>query len=249
MFSAAAALATLGDLAAVVILVATWSVSLVASMGFVFLCWILTRLTVVHLALRIVTTALHAYGLQLALSWVTGRRNASADLRWMVTTCRAWVLWWRGIKLVPQHVEIQVAAALAANDEEEVVTAVLGPATADGAAPAPMVSGRVGVALRLAKEVKLRFGGTPRLSEANKLVAARYIEEALVEHGVTRKIDRAKLLYKVRALVFTRLEDEGLEDMWLNSQVAQESHAMGTGWASAKPWSWLGTRRRVPSAT
>lgn len=136
----------------------------------------------------------------------------------------------RGHKLVPGAVEMAVAEELDGDDETSYVTA-------DG-----HLLRRVGAALRIAKEVKLRFGGTPKYNEANRLLAARYIDEALTEHGVTRKIDRAKLMYRIRALVFTRLAEEREEDQWLNSETAIRSHRDGTGWCSEVWYWWMGLR-------
>lgn len=134
-----------------------------------------------------------------------------------------WVVWvWThpARKVVPKHVERSVWAELSADEDTDLVDE-------DG-----NLTRRAGVSLRIAKEVKLRFGGTPRLTEANRMLAARYIDEALVEHGVTRKLDRARMLYRIRALVFTRLAEEMEEDQWLNSAASQRTHDSGTGWAS-----------------
>lgn len=134
-----------------------------------------------------------------------------------------WVVWaWAqpGRKVVPNHVERSVWAELSADEDVDLVDE-------DG-----KLTRRAGASLRIAKEVKLRFGGTPRLTEANRMLAARYIDEALIEHGVTRKLDRARMLYRIRALVFTRLAEDMEEDQWLNSANTQRSHANGTGWAS-----------------
>lgn len=148
-------------------------------------------------------------------------------------------------KVVPRAVELEIGAELSADDELPIVD------------EHGNLLGRVGACLRLAKEVKLRFGGTPKLSEANKLLAARYIDEALVEHGVTRKIDRAKMMYKIRALVFTRLREEREEDQWTNSATAHASHAGAEGWGRllcdkilglAVPWSTRVARRTVAAA-
>lgn len=123
-------------------------------------------------------------------------------------------------KIVPYVIEQDVRDEMGGDDEVDLV---------DGEGN---LTHRVGASLRVAKEVKLRFGGTPKYSEANKLLAARYIDEALTEHGVTRKIDRARMMYKIRALVFTRLKEEREEDQWVNSTAAQDSHEYGTGWAT-----------------
>lgn len=148
-------------------------------------------------------------------------------------------------KVVPRAVELEVSTELAGDDEGPVVD------------EHGTVLRRVGACLRIAKEVKLRFGGTPKLSEANKLLAARYIDEALVEHGVTRKIDRAKMMYKIRALVFTRLREEREEDQWTNSATAAESHDGASGWGRllydtvlglTVPWSTRVGRRVVVAA-
>lgn len=80
---------------------------------------------------------------------------------------------------------------------------------------------RVGVALRLAREVKLRFGGTPTATEANRLLASRYIQDAMEEHGITRKLDKAKVMYRARALVFIPLGEEIEEAQVTNSWYAK----------------------------
>lgn len=146
---------------------------------------------------------------------------------------------YRALKIVPQYCEDEVLQELVADPDNDVVDD-------DG-----NLTRRVGVSLRLAKEVKLRFGGTPQLTEANRLLAARYIDEALVEHGVTRRLDRAQMMFKIRALVFTKLAEERLEDQWLNSQAAVNSHERGTGWGHAVyaricgiSLPWLSTVRR-----
>lgn len=164
----------------------------------------------------------------------------------VMLTCVCWNLvlkrcivpsssWWRGVtyrqddKVVDKCIEAIVSAELLANP--------LGVDIVDGNGN---LTRRVGSSLRVAHEVKLRFGGTPALTEANKLLAARYIDEALVEHGVTRKIDRALMMYKVRALVFTRLAGEKCEDMFLNSRAAMTSHDDADGWHHADQLTFLG---------
>lgn len=91
---------------------------------------------------------------------------------------------------------------------------------------------RMGVCLRLAKEVKLRFGGTPSRSPANKLLAARYIKDAFDAHGVTRELDRAKLMYKVRALVFLPSPEEIEEAKFMASYAYAEQVKEFTKWRS-----------------
>jgi len=70
------------------------------------------------------------------------------------------------------------------------------------------IVGRAGVAMRLAMEVKGRFGGTPDLTNDNRLLAARYIQDAMEQHGAIRKSDMARLMFKVRALVFIPCQEE-----------------------------------------
>lgn len=131
-------------------------------------------------------------------------------------------------KQVPQHVERVAEALIGADDDEDMVDE-------EG-----RLRNRVGVALRLAKEVKLRFGGTPQLTEANRLVAARYIQDAMTDAGITRKVDQNRLLYRVRALVFTRLAEEREEEQLLNSATLMREHNAGTGWYNiARSVWWL----------
>jgi hypothetical protein len=104
---------------------------------------------------------------------------------------------------------------------------------------------KVGTARLISAMVKLRFGGTPKLTEANKLVAGRYITEFLEESRV-RKCDRPKVFYKARALVFIRSAEEREEDMIVNSALGMDTHDDGTGWGN---WQfglhWPRWRRRV----
>lgn len=100
-----------------------------------------------------------------------------------------------------------------------------------------VVDGRLGtkqgVALRLAREVKLRFGGTPADNEANHLLAARYIQDAMDDHGITRKLDKAKILYRTRALVFIPLPEEVEEARLRNCRKARQCKralANARGW-------------------
>lgn len=100
-----------------------------------------------------------------------------------------------------------------------------------------VVDGRLGakqgVALRLAREVKLRFGGTPTDNEANHLLAARYIQDAMDDHGITRKLDKAKILYRTRALVFVPLPEEVEEAELRNCREARQCKrdlANARGW-------------------
>lgn len=121
---------------------------------------------------------------------------------WMLCSgvcyCAAFVLrplWW--IMATMRRGDVQLTQLLAEDDEADIAVDIKGG-----------LNVRHGVALRLAREVKLRFGGTPSNTEANRLVAARYIQDAMTEHGITRKIDCAKMMYKVRAIVFTPLDEE-----------------------------------------
>lgn len=125
---------------------------------------------------------------------------------------------------VPEHIEEQVARETMADCDF-------------GGAGIPVdddgkLTMRVGVALRIAKEVKLRFGGTPKYTEANWLLAARYVADACAKHRITRELDQWTVLCKARPLVFTRLYDERVEQQWLNSQSALHSHDLGSGWHS-----------------
>lgn len=92
---------------------------------------------------------------------------------------------------------------------------------------------RHGVALRLALEVKHEMGGiTPSYTDANRMVVTRRIDDVMTAHGVTRRIDRALMAPKIRALVFTRLAGEREEAQWVNSQAAQSSHNDVRGWGA-----------------
>lgn len=92
---------------------------------------------------------------------------------------------------------------------------------------------RYGVALRLALEVKHEMGGiTPSYTDANRMVVTRRIDDVMTAHGVTRRIDRALMAPKIRALVFTRLAGEREEAQWVNSQAAQSSHNAVKGWGA-----------------
>lgn len=151
--------------------------------------------------------------LLLALLWAVGRLFQA--LLWAIR--RIFRAPW---SVVPAYVERAATAEVNADDDVDLVDH-------EG-----KLTQRVGASLRIAKEVKLRFGGTPKLTEANRLVAARFIDEALIEHGVTRKLDRARMMYRVRALVFTRLAEEREENQWLNSRTLQDQHDAGSGWVS-----------------
>ncbi len=131
--------------------------------------------------------------------------------------CRRRTPW----KMVPRKVE-EVASALLSDESIDELERIV---DEDGR---PLR--RIGVPLRLANEVKLRFGGTPELTEANRLVAARYIREAMEAAGITRKTDQWNLLPTVRALVFTKLAKERFEDQLLNSKVLQGEHNNASGW-------------------
>lgn len=108
---------------------------------------------------------------------------------------------------------------------------------------------RVGAALRVAREVKQRFGGTPDLNKANWVLAARYIQDVCVNHGVTRAVDQWHMTCRARPIVFTPLAEEHLENQFLNCDTAFEGVDGVQGWVSVSRtwWSW-GVRRRVPSA-
>lgn len=131
-------------------------------------------------------------------------------------------------KVVPEEVEDEVQRELDSELLEDLVV--------DG-----LFVARAGVIKRLAEEVKLKFGGTPKLTDANRLVAARYILDVMESNGITRKVDQCKLMYKVRALVFTRLAHEREESQWLNSAAACASHDDGAGWLhlTVEWWGWF----------
>lgn len=128
-------------------------------------------------------------------------------------------------KEVSEHVEAWVAEELTTEPDAEPVTEDEG-----------KFHDRPGIYRRMAEEVQLRFNGTPTLSRSNLLLAGRYINE-LLEASTVRKVDRPRVFYKVRALVFTRSTHEAFGDMVLNSRFAQEQHADGEGWGYL---TWLG---------
>lgn len=105
---------------------------------------------------------------------------------------------------------------------------------------------RVGAALRIAREVKVRFGGTPKYTEANWLLAARYITDACESNLITRKVDQWTMLTKARPIVFTRLPEEAEEMRWVNSKYASDLNEDAEGWCNWGPWGRL--RRRVMRA-
>lgn len=128
-----------------------------------------------------------------------------------------WFLQRKGDRCVPNAVESAIRAELESEYEGAIVDD-------DG-----KIVRRVGVAMVIAKEVKIKFGGTPKYNEANRLLAARYIDDALIEAGV-RKYDRARIFCRIRALVFTKLAEEREEDQWINSRTLCEEHDAGSGW-------------------
>lgn len=106
---------------------------------------------------------------------------------------------------------------------------------------------RMGIALRLAKEVKHEMGGiTPAMTDANRLVVTRKIDEVMTQHGITRRIDRARWAGRIRALVFTRLDEELEEMEVLHTAAVVEAHARPgrVGLWSWLPWKFGWTRRK-----
>lgn len=96
---------------------------------------------------------------------------------------------------------------------------------------------KVGVALRLAREVKIKFGGTPSLNEANRLLAARYIQDVMDDHGITRKIDRARIMYRVRAIVFTPLSEEIEEAAMVGGSYSSDQRSLLSRLRGSFAWS------------
>lgn len=140
------------------------------------------------------------------------------------------VLWWalgytavalwrgRSRHLVPSTVNQQVSNECGAGDVDD----------------EDMARGhrRIGVALRIAREVKLRFNGTPSRTEANWRLCGSYVQDACVSNGITRKTDQWQVLMKARPLVFTPLPEEIAEQQWLNSEYAGRNAMAATGWYS-----------------
>lgn len=127
---------------------------------------------------------------------------------------------------VPAHVEREVSRTLRADPYTELEVGEEGELRLVG-------NTRYGVALRLALEVKHEMGGiTPSYTDANRMVVTRRIDDVMTAHGVTRRIDRALMAPKIRALVFTRLAGEREEAQWVNSRAAQSSHNDVKGWGA-----------------
>lgn len=106
---------------------------------------------------------------------------------------------------------------------------------------------RIGVAARIAREVKMRFGGIPSPTEANRLLCARYIADACADHGITRKVDQYRVLTRARPLVFLPLADDVFEVQLENSGEAQRMRADYVGWRPGllyRVWPYLGGRQR-----
>lgn len=163
-----------------------------------------------------------------------------------LTLLGGWLYWRRGTRRpVPRRVEQEVQRTLNADPNTE-------PVIVEGALRL-QENTRLGVALRLAIEVKHEMGGiTPAYTEANRMVATRRIDDVMTAHGVTRRIDRAMLAPKIRALVFTRLKGELEEAQWVNSAAAQSSHDAVNGWGAylARPGEWLRSwRSRAPGVS
>jgi len=139
------------------------------------------------------------------------------------------VCWLFGIKKrVPHQIEKWTSEELAAqpDDQPEVD-------------PEGALNERPGLIRRMAEEIQVtRFRGTPELTRSNLLVAGRYIDE-LLERSTVRKVDRPRVFYKVRALVFTRMANEREGDQILNSRAAQKEHFAGTGWGYLGWVGWL----------
>lgn len=154
----------------------------------------------------------------------------------IVGLLRKGILWFMGAeKIVPREIEEWVESEASADQDVAVLTG-----------DTDAVSEKPGVCMRIAEEVRMRFGMTPQLTQSNLLLAGRYIRDALEDSRV-RKVDRPKVFYKIRALVFTRSRYEMEEDQILNSASATKRHSDGTGWASVV---WKGlipdiTRRKV----
>ncbi len=174
-------------------------------------------------------------------SWFTGTVKGDSLYGVVAGGIRSVILWARGIKKeVPREIEAWVQEELDSvhlPDDEDPVADLSGE-----------VSRKPGVILRLAEEVRLRFNGTPALTQSNLMLAGRYIREVL-EGSKVRTTDRPRVFYKIRALVFTRSHYEREADQILNSKAALKAHDDGTGWGSVK-WGWglPMLQRRVPSA-
>ncbi len=141
----------------------------------------------------------------------------------MVTKGVYWLLGFK--KVIPREIEQWV--------KDEADAAFDDGAIAD---PSGVLLEKPGVVTRLAEEVRLRFNGTPSLTQSNLMLAGRYIREVL-EGSKVRHVDRPKIFYKIRALVFTRSHYEREADQILNSAAALKAHDDGTGWGSVS-WSW-----------
>ncbi len=90
--------------------------------------------------------------------------------------------------------------------------------------------GRMGVCRRLALEVKGRFGGTPKLTEDNRLLAARYIMDAMEQHGAIRKSDMVRLMFRTRALVFIPFDEEIEELQMAHTSAARHNVTEYSSW-------------------
>lgn len=122
-----------------------------------------------------------------------------------------------GRRVVPAHVEAAVRDEVAATDDAPLVV--------DG-----VLQFRIGVALRIAREVKMRFGGTPKDTEANRLLCARYVADACADNGITRKVDQWAVLCKARPLVFVPLREEALSAQWNGSSTLRQMRDDASGW-------------------
>lgn len=163
-------------------------------------------------------------------TWTQGLTSPTVLI--LLGLCLALVLCWRNLKTqgtkrpVPARVEREVAQTLRADPYTELVVGDRGELRLDGGI-------KYGVALRLALEVKHEMGGiTPSYTDANRMVVTRRIDDVMTAHGVTRRIDRALMAPKIRALVFTRLAGEREEAQWVNSLAAQTSHNDVKGWGA-----------------
>lgn len=107
---------------------------------------------------------------------------------------------------------------------------------------------KVGVAKLIAERVWMRFGETPKLRRAEWLVAARYVNEEMDKHGITRHKDRVYVFSRARALVFVQKFGDKDSNKILNSSAVAQNDRDATGWGHYEKDGMFGWLYKGPRA-
>lgn len=127
----------------------------------------------------------------------------------------------RKMRAVPANVSAMLQEEMAAEDEDIVVV--------DG-----RLTKRIGAALRIARSVKLRFGGTPEYNKANWVLSSRYIVDACVAQGITRDADQWLMVTRARPIIFVPLQEEKIEAQTINCDEAFSALESVEGWGTRR---------------